>query len=90
MLLSIIVFATAQLLPGDVGRIILGPFAPQSAVDALDKQLGADKPVVVQYLDWIAGVLHGNFGKSLAFQEPVRSLLVSALGTRSSSRSSRS
>ena len=76
MLLSIIVFATAQLLPGDVGRIILGPFAPQSAVAALDKQLGADKPAVTQYIDWARGILlHGNFGNSLAQQLPVRSLL---------------
>ena len=76
VLLSIIVFATAQLLPGDVGRILLGPFAPQSAVDALDKHLGANRPAVVQYLDWARGiVLHGNFGQSLAQQLPVRSLL---------------
>jgi peptide/nickel transport system permease protein len=80
VLLSIIVFATAQLLPGDVGRIILGPFAPQSAVDALDKQLGADKPAYIQYLNWArAIVLHGNFGNSLAQQVPVRTLLGPAL-----------
>ncbi len=80
MLLSIIVFATAQLLPGDVGRIILGPFAPESSVKALDKQLGVDHPAVVQYLDWVrAIVLHGNFGMSLANQVPVTTLLGPAL-----------
>ena len=80
VLLSIIVFAAAQLLPGDIGRIILGPFAPQSAVDALDKQLGANRPAVVQYLDWAGKLLHGDFGQSLAFQLPVRPLLATALG----------
>jgi peptide/nickel transport system permease protein len=80
VLLSIIVFATAQLLPGDVGRIILGPFAPESSVKALDKQLGVDHPAVVQYLDWVrAIVLHGNFGMSLANQVPVTTLLGPAL-----------
>jgi peptide/nickel transport system permease protein len=80
VLLSMVVFATAQLLPGDIGRNILGPFAPQSAVDAMDKQLGANRPAVVQYWDWISGVLHGNLGKSLAFQEQIRPLLATALG----------
>jgi peptide/nickel transport system permease protein len=80
VLLSIIVFATAQLLPGDVGRIILGPFASQSSVDALDKQLGVDKPAVVLYLNWArAIVFHGNFGTSLANQVPVSTLLGPAL-----------
>jgi peptide/nickel transport system permease protein len=79
-LLSVIVFATAQLLPGDVGRKVLGPFAPQEAVDALNAQLGADRPAVVQYLDWISGALRGDFGDSLALQTPVRPLLADALG----------
>ena len=80
VLLSMVVFATAQLLPGDIGRNILGPFAPQSAVDAMDKRLGADRPAVVQYWDWISGVVHGDLGQSLAFQEPIRPYLFHALG----------
>jgi peptide/nickel transport system permease protein len=78
-LLSVIVFATAQLLPGDVGRSVLGPFAPQEAVDALNHKVGADRPAVTQYLDWISGVLHGDFGESLVLQTPVRPTLVAAL-----------
>ncbi len=80
VLLSMVVFATAQLLPGDIGRNILGPFSPQSAVDAMNKRLGADRPAVVQYWDWISGVLHGDLGQSLAFQEPIRPILTTALG----------
>jgi peptide/nickel transport system permease protein len=78
-LLSVIVFATAQLLPGDVGRSVLGPFAPQEAVDALNHKVGADRPAVTQYVDWITGVLHGDFGDSLVLQTPVRPTLVAAL-----------
>lgn len=78
-LLSVIVFATAQLLPGDVGRSILGPFATQEAVDALNHQVGADKPAVTQYWDWISGVVHGDFGTSLATQTAVRPQLGLAL-----------
>jgi peptide/nickel transport system permease protein len=74
-LLSIIVFATAQLLPGDIGRNILGGFADQSSVDALDHQLGVDRPVLTQYWDWISGFLHGDMGTSLQYQVPVWNLL---------------
>jgi peptide/nickel transport system permease protein len=73
--LSIVVFATAQLLPGDVGRSVLGPFAPQSAVDTLNHELGTDRPAIVQYLDWIGGILQGDFGTSLALQVPAGPLI---------------
>jgi peptide/nickel transport system permease protein len=79
LLLSVIVFAAAQILPGDIGRFILGPLAPQSAVDVLDKKLGVDKPLYQQYWSWITGVLHGDFGTSLAYGTPVRPLLATAL-----------
>ena len=79
VLLSMVVFATAQLLPGDIGRNILGPFAPQSAVDAMNRQLGANRPAVVQYWDWISGVVQGDLGRSLAFQLPIRPILTTAL-----------
>ena len=80
VLLSMVVFATAQLLPGDIGRNILGPFAPQSAVDAMNRQLGANRPAVIQYWDWISGVVQGDLGRSLAFQLPIRPILATALG----------
>lgn len=73
--LSVVVFTTAQLLPGDVGRKVLGPFAPQEAVDALNAEIGTDRPAVVQYADWIGGVLTGDFGTSLTFQVPAGPLL---------------
>ena len=54
-LLSIIIFIAGQVVPGDPGRAILGPFAAQSAVQALDHSLGVDKPLIVQYWTWITG-----------------------------------
>ncbi|MDQ6742633.1 MAG: ABC transporter permease [Candidatus Dormibacteraeota bacterium] len=74
-LLSIIVFLMANVLPGDVGRRILGPFADPRAVAALNHQLGVDRPLVVQYLSWLGGALHGDFGNSLSFRQPVGDLL---------------
>src|SRR5262249_36187216 len=78
-ILSVIVFAAAQLLPGDVGRNVLGPFADQHSVDLLNHQVGADRPVVTQYATWIWNFLHGDMGKSLQYQVPVWSLLKGSL-----------
>src|SRR5580700_6664811 len=70
-LLSVIVFVLGQVLPSDPGRSILGPLAAQSAVHALDHQLGVDRPLLDQYWTWITGLLHGNMGLSYQFRSPV-------------------
>jgi peptide/nickel transport system permease protein len=67
------------MLPGNVGRTMLGPFADQRAVDALNRELGADRPFVVQYLDWIGGFLTGDLGMSYAYRAPVAAFLETAL-----------
>jgi len=79
-LLSIIVFAGAQVLPGNVGRAILGPFADQRAVDVLNHEMGTDRPLLVQYGDWIGGVVTGDLGQSFAYRAPVADFLWVALG----------
>ena len=78
-LLSVLVFIGTQLLPGDVGRRILGPFANQEAVDALNNRLGTDRPLLVQYWDWITSALTGDLGFSISFSRPVTELLGRAL-----------
>lgn len=78
-LLSVIVFAGGQLLPGDIGRAILGPLADAQAVAALDHQLGADRPALAQYATWIGHMLRGDMGISYAFRSPVAPFIASAL-----------
>ncbi len=78
-ILSLIVFFAGQILPGDPGRAILGPFAAQSAVQALDAQLGVNRPLLTRYLSWIGGAVHGNFGVSYAYRTPVEPFITSAL-----------
>ena len=78
-LLSVLVFVGANLLPGDVARRKLGNLASQSAVDQLNHQLGTDKPILVQYWNWISGLLHGDLGTSLSFSLPVNQLVGPAL-----------
>jgi peptide/nickel transport system permease protein len=79
-LLSLIVFLAGQVLPGDPGRAVLGNFASPSAVRVYDHQLGVDRPLLVQYLGWVGGLLHGNMGSSYTYQSPVEPFIVAALG----------
>jgi len=74
-LLSVIVFATSQVLPGDIGRNILGGFADQHSVDLLNHQLGVDKPLASQYVTWVGNFFRGDMGQSLQYQVPVSDLL---------------
>ena len=78
-MLSLIVFFGAQVLPGNVGRSILGPLAAQSAVEALNEELGVDRPLFVQYGDWISSFFRGDLGESLVFGRPVADLVWNAL-----------
>jgi peptide/nickel transport system permease protein len=78
-ILSIIVFAAAQVLPGNPAREVLGPLAAPSAVKALSHQLGTDKPITQQYITWLGHVLHGNFGTSTQYQSPAGPILGAAL-----------
>jgi peptide/nickel transport system permease protein len=78
-LLSVLIFFASQVLPGNPARAILGNLASQSAVNALNHQLGVDRPLLVQYWSWISGMLRGNMGQSYEYQSPVAPLLWAAL-----------
>jgi peptide/nickel transport system permease protein len=78
-IISLIVFFAGQILPGDPGRAILGPFAAKSAVQALDAQLGVNKPLITRYLSWIGGLLHGNMGISYSYRTAVEPFVRAAL-----------
>lgn len=80
VLLSMIVFALAQLLPGNLGRNLDGPFASEQQVALTNHQLGVDRPIVVQYGKWVSRLLRGDLGQSLEYQVPVGRLLGPSLG----------
>jgi peptide/nickel transport system permease protein len=79
-LLATIVFVIANVLPNDVGRTILGPFAPQESVDALNKRLGTDRPLIVQYLAAMRSVITFDYGNSYVTGQPVLPQLAAAIG----------
>lgn len=76
---SIIVFILTNVLPGDVAVMILGTRAEGEKLALLRQQLGLNQPLWVRYLDWIAGVLTGDLGKSLRFGDPVTTLIAQRL-----------
>jgi peptide/nickel transport system permease protein len=66
------------VLPGDVGRRVLGPFADQASVDAMNHQLGTDRPLIEQYWDWISSFVTGDLGESVR-NRPVSDVLADPL-----------
>lgn len=78
-LVSIITFSVFQIIPGDPIRIMLGPDADEAQVATMEKQLGLDQPLLVQYADWVKGVLTGDLGQSIRFSMPVSKLIADRL-----------
>lgn len=71
--ISVITFLMIRLIPGDAVAIMLGANTEvtQDRIDALRAQLGLDKSFVVQYVDWLGGVLSGDLGQSIWTKQPV-------------------
>jgi peptide/nickel transport system permease protein len=78
-ILSVIVFLGGQLLPGDVGRAVLGPLADARAVALFNHQVGVDRPLAIQYWDWIRHFVVGDMGRSFTFRAPVAPFIGAAL-----------
>jgi peptide/nickel transport system permease protein len=72
---SIVIFVMLRLMPGDLARVIGGTQASPDRIEEIRRELGLDEPLVAQYLDWISGILHGDFGTSALNGETVTSQL---------------
>jgi peptide/nickel transport system permease protein len=79
LLLTMIVFAAAQVLPGNPGRIVLGREATPNAVREFNHALGVDRPLPVRYADWLSDAVRGDFGANYTDGRPVTDDLVPAL-----------
>ncbi|MFD2080752.1 peptide/nickel transport system permease protein [Actinopolymorpha cephalotaxi] len=84
--ISVVAFIIIQLPPGDYLTTIVSQLQSQgdqidkAQLAALSARYGLDQPVYVQYLKWIGGILHGDFGMSFAWNKPVSALLGDTLG----------
>ena len=74
-LCSIIIFSLIRLIPGNPALILAGPDALPEQIETLTRELGLDKPIIIQYFIWISNVLMGDFGNSIINGYPVFKLI---------------
>jgi peptide/nickel transport system permease protein len=79
VVLSMLIFAITQMLPGSVAQVIAGQFATPDTVAAISAKLGLNDPFYVQYGRWAASVLSGDLGRSLIMERPIGPVLWAAL-----------
>ncbi|UXX81537.1 ABC transporter permease [Roseovarius pelagicus] len=75
LLVSAVIFAAVEILPGDVASRILGRSATEESLAELRRQLGYDQPALVRYFEWLGGVVQGDFGNSISSQRPVSEII---------------
>ena len=80
LLASMLVFSALLAVPGDPAEVILGLSASPQALAGLRHQLGLDQPPAKRYVEWLGGIVHGDFGESLNYQRPVGGLIRDRLG----------
>jgi peptide/nickel transport system permease protein len=82
-MVTLIVFLAMRLLPGDPILMILSSSElityPEERIQAMRHEFGLDKPIIVQYFDWMAGIFHGDFGKSISQNFSPLKLIINAL-----------
>ena len=74
-----LVFVLVRVLPGDPALVILGDQASPASIAALNQKLGLDKPIIVQYADFMLGVLQGNLGTSMITGRPITAEIMNVL-----------
>lgn len=74
-----VVFLLIHLIPGDPAQAMLGPGALPADIQALQARLGLDRPLGIQFLAFLGGLLRGDLGVSIHYQDPVGSLLLERL-----------
>jgi peptide/nickel transport system permease protein len=78
--ISVLVFGLVHLIPGDVAQVLLGTQATDQQIETLRRTFGLDRPLPVQYLDWLSHIVAGDFGVSFRTSRPVLPDLVSRFG----------
>ena len=79
LLVSAVIFAISDLLPGDAAQEMLGQSATPEQVAALRHEMGLDRPALTRYADWLAGIVAGDPGQSLVANMPVRAIIAERL-----------
>ncbi len=75
LVVSLIIFFSVEMLPGDLAEAILGQAASPETVAAFRRELGLDLPLWQRYLEWLAGMVQGDMGRSLATKREISELI---------------
>jgi peptide/nickel transport system permease protein len=79
LFVSVLVFVVVRILPGDPALLIMGTEGSAEAAARLRETMGLNRPLVVQYLDWMGRALVGDLGRSIQYDVPVGGLILSRL-----------
>ncbi|AWR85554.1 ABC transporter permease [Meiothermus taiwanensis] len=79
-LATLLVFGALLLIPGNPAQAILGIEATPADLEALEARLGLDKPPLERYISWLGGILRGDLGQSIRYEQPISELIVARLG----------
>jgi peptide/nickel transport system permease protein len=79
LFVSVLVFLVIRILPGDPAALIMGTEGDPAATERLRESMGLNRPLAVQYVDWLGGALRGDLGRSIQYDLPVGELIVSRL-----------
>jgi peptide/nickel transport system permease protein len=71
LLIIFVVFMLLHMVPGDPAQVMLGVGASEGEISALREKLGLNKPIIVQFARYVAGVLRGDLGDSFAYRKEV-------------------
>ena len=77
---SVVIFTLLRAVPGDPARVALGVSATEEAVAELSARLGLDQPLPVQYIDWVSGLLTGDFGISMSSGKDITDTVIERAG----------
>jgi peptide/nickel transport system permease protein len=80
LVVSVLIFAGTQLLPGDVAQAILGQAATPEALANIREELNLDRPAYVRYVEWLGQFVQGDLGMSLANRQPIAEMIGGRLG----------
>jgi peptide/nickel transport system permease protein len=76
---SLLIFAVVEVAPGDPAAYMLGINARPETLEALRRELGLDMPQWARYLDWVTGMMRGDFGLSYTYRTPVAGMIADRL-----------
>jgi peptide/nickel transport system permease protein len=79
LFVSALVFVVVRVLPGDPAALILGTEGSPETMERLRESMGLNRPLPVQFLEWLGGALRGDLGRSIQYDVPVGELIVSRL-----------